>query len=96
MRLTAIIAAVAASASFVSATPVNAAHEVHEKRSVIPNGWTRQRKVTGDTRLPMKIGLAQSNLDKGYEYLLDISDPVSPNYGKHWTQDEVVKAFAPR
>ncbi|EHL01475.1 putative Aorsin [Glarea lozoyensis 74030] len=43
----------------------------------------------------MRIGLAQNNLDKGYEHLMDVSDPSSSNFGKHWTADDVINAFRP-
>lgn len=26
---------------------------------------------------------------------MDVSDPDSPNYGRHWSQDEVIEAFKP-
>jgi Pro-kumamolisin, activation domain len=45
--------------------------------------------------LPVRIGLAQSNLDKGHSSLMDVSDPRSPNYGKYWSADKVHDAFAP-
>jgi tripeptidyl-peptidase-1 len=39
--------------------------------------------------------LTQSNLDKGDEYVMAVSDPSSRDYGKHWTADEVRSFFAP-
>lgn len=44
---------------------------------------------------PMRIALAQSNLDKADEYLMDVSHPESPNFGKHWTAKQVAEMFAP-
>lgn len=70
-------------------------HVVHEERYVIPPGWSRQARLPQDTLLPVKIGLTQSNLDKAYDVLSDVSDPDSPNYGKHWTDDQIAKFFAP-
>jgi tripeptidyl-peptidase I len=46
-------------------------------------------------RLPVRIGLTQSNLHRAEEYLLDISHPKSPNYGKFWTSEDVIAAFQP-
>ena len=43
----------------------------------------------------MTIALAQSNLESGAQYLNDISNPNSPNFGKHWTSQQVKDAFAP-
>jgi tripeptidyl-peptidase-1 len=45
--------------------------------------------------LPVRIGLAQNNLEKGHSYLMDVSDPRSPNYGKYWSTEEVHDVFAP-
>ncbi|KAH8820611.1 peptidase S8/S53 domain-containing protein [Xylogone sp. PMI_703] len=42
----------------------------------------------------MSIGLAQQNLDKGYEFLMDVSHPDSANYGKHWSMDQIAETFA--
>ncbi|MCJ1395521.1 hypothetical protein MMC18_008407 [Xylographa bjoerkii] len=43
----------------------------------------------------MRVGLIQKNLEKGHDLLMDISDPVSPNYAKHWTSEEVIQMFRP-
>lgn len=43
----------------------------------------------------MRIGLAQSNLDRAHEKLMDVAHPASVNYGKHWTSEEVIDAFKP-
>lgn len=37
----------------------------------------------------------QSNLDDAYEHLMDVSHPQSPNYGKHWTAENVHTMYAP-
>ncbi|KAK6220904.1 hypothetical protein LQW54_001824 [Pestalotiopsis sp. IQ-011] len=43
----------------------------------------------------MRIGLKQRNLHRGYEWLMDVADPSSANYGRHWTQDEITGVFSP-
>ncbi|SMR49506.1 unnamed protein product [Zymoseptoria tritici ST99CH_3D1] len=43
----------------------------------------------------MRIGLMQSNLETAEGYLMAVSHPGSPNYGNHWTADEVHEMFAP-
>ena len=43
----------------------------------------------------MRIGLTQSNLDNGPDYLMGVSHPDSPKYGKHYTVEEVTELFAP-
>jgi tripeptidyl-peptidase-1 len=43
----------------------------------------------------ISIGLTQQNLEFGEQFLMDVSDPSSENYGKHWSPKEVVETFAP-
>jgi tripeptidyl-peptidase-1 len=46
---------------------------LHEKRSNANlNG---KKRVDADAILPIRIALTQRNLENGYEYLLDLSDP---------------------
>ncbi|QIW97935.1 hypothetical protein AMS68_003453 [Peltaster fructicola] len=79
----------------VLASPLTAPHVVHEKRSALPHGWVRRGALDKDIVLPMRIALTQSNLDNGHDWLMDVSTPGSENYGKHWTAEDVVNAFAP-
>lgn len=63
----------------------------------IPLRNGRERRLEQDVLLPMRVGLmqntlAQSNAEK---WLMNVSDPDSPNYGHFWTQDEVIEAFKP-
>ncbi|KAL8744209.1 MAG: hypothetical protein Q9190_003516 [Brigantiaea leucoxantha] len=73
----------------------SANHVLLEKRNRLPPGWRQHEKLEGSEVLPMKIALTQSNLDKAEEYLLDVSHPDSPNFGKHWTHEEIANKFAP-
>ena len=43
----------------------------------------------------MKVGIAQSNLDKAWEWLEEVSHPTSEKYGKHWSAKQVAEAFQP-
>lgn len=45
--------------------------------------------------IPVRIGLKQSNLDSGYDRLMDVSHPSSRNYGKHLSAARVRELFAP-
>ncbi|ORY68570.1 peptidase S8/S53 domain-containing protein [Pseudomassariella vexata] len=86
-----------ATASPLTNRDVPATHKLHERHA--PHWgqkWTKRNKVGADVVLPMRIGLKQSNLDVGHDKLMDISNPTSPNYGKHMSDDEVVKLFAPQ
>ncbi|KAF8827946.1 hypothetical protein HHX47_DHR4001018 [Lentinula edodes] len=68
---------------------------LHERRSRSPSGWVPERKHDASAVLPIRFGLKQSNIQNLEEYLYDISDPDSSNFGKHWTPLEVAKTFAP-
>ncbi|KAE9402298.1 hypothetical protein BT96DRAFT_918310 [Gymnopus androsaceus JB14] len=68
---------------------------LHEKRAHIPYGWFHERKHDASAVLPLRFGLKQANIHKLEEYLYDIADPVSPNFGKHWTAGKVAETFAP-
>lgn len=43
----------------------------------------------------MRNGLTQSNLDKGHELFMDVSDPASARYARHYIAEEVIDIFAP-
>lgn len=82
------LAALSSLLAFASAAP--ASHAVHEKRDRQFQQWNRRDvKLNKDAIIPMSFGLTQRNLDKGYEYLMDVSHPESSNYGKHWSMEKV-------
>lgn len=59
---------------------------VHEKRAPGISGWSpRDIKLDRRTVLPLSIAFTQENLDKGYDFLMKVSDPNSPSYASHWT-----------
>jgi tripeptidyl-peptidase-1 len=70
-------------------------HVAHETRKATLQGWEKKDRVHKDTMLPVRIGLSQTNLETGHSSLMDVSDPRSPNYGKHWSAEKVHDAFAP-
>ncbi|KAI0093139.1 subtilisin-like protein [Irpex rosettiformis] len=67
----------------------------HESRRALPPHWEQTRRAPADAILPLRIGLAQSNLDRIEEHLLDISHPDSQNYGNHWSAAKVAATFQP-
>ncbi|KUL81357.1 hypothetical protein ZTR_10624 [Talaromyces verruculosus] len=81
------------SSVFSGALAASLSHVLHEKRDV-PFPDTKQR-INGDSIIPVRIGLRQSNLHTGYERLMEVSHPSSANYGKHLTKEEVHSIFAP-
>ncbi|KAI0630311.1 subtilisin-like protein [Trametes polyzona] len=70
-------------------------HVLHERRDTIPSGWSLRRRADPDSLLLLRFALVQSNLHNLERYLLDISDPESSNYGKHWTHAKVEETFRP-
>ena len=88
------VAALGALSQLTSALP-SPGHSVHEKRDTLGNKWSKRERIPARARLPVRIGMSQSNLDRAHEYLMDVSSPNSKNYGKHWTQEEVIAKFAP-
>jgi len=70
-------------------------HRIHESREDLPYGWTTQGDLPKDAILPVRIVLAQSNLDKLEDYIMSVSHPGSETYGQHWTSAKVAETFAP-
>lgn len=70
-------------------------HEVHERRNASPPGWKRGARLERHLALPVRIVLAQSNMEDLHDYLMQVSEPFSPEYGQHWTLDKVRNMFAP-
>ena len=96
MLLSVSLLCVFAATGLASPAPRYVRHVEHEKRSQLPHGWQRGGQLQRNFKLPMRIALTQSNLDKGYDHLMSVSHPDSENYGKHWTANEVADTFAPK
>jgi tripeptidyl-peptidase I len=81
--------------SFAASVPYG--HVMHEKRAYYHEeaGWVKRSRVPAHMRMPVRIGLTQRNLEQGDKFLMDISDPASVNYGKHWTAQKVAQTFGP-
>ena len=84
MRRSILLAAVAGFLTCSAAPTENAKRNfvLHEKRDGAPHQWTRRNRAHAAEILPVRIGLVQSNLHKAEEYMLDVSDPYSPNFGE--------------
>ena len=80
---------------FPSLAAPSGAFVTHEKRDASPYGWIKREPVEVDRILPVRVGLVQSNFDRGHNMLMDISEPRSTNYAKHLNSDEVIELFAP-
>jgi len=83
-------------ASVACASPA-ARYVLHEKRSHgVDIEWKRTAKLPHDFILPVRVALAQSNMDKGHDWLMEVSDPASPKYGQHWTPAQLAETFKAR
>ena len=71
MLLSQLVVAVAFVA-ISTAAPAPSAHALHEKRDAPATDWVKGARIEGDAILPMRIGLTQMNLEKGYDYLMDV------------------------
>ncbi|KAI1879118.1 hypothetical protein JX265_003295 [Neoarthrinium moseri] len=73
-----------------------ATHGLHERQQAHwSRQWAKKDKAPARALLPMRIGLVQRNLELGARHLKRISDPRSPDYGKHMSSEEVIEMFAP-
>lgn len=59
-------------AAEVAAVPFPAPHVLHERRSNAPKAWVKRSRVEGSSVLPVRIGMIQSNLDRGHDLLMDV------------------------
>lgn len=77
-------------AAVAVALPSPANYVVHEKRSGTTSWSPKDNvKLDGTIKLPVRIGLTESNLNLGDGILMDVSDPVSESYGKHLSAQQV-------
>ena len=54
------------------AAPTQATHVVHESRHELPSTWVKRSAHEADALLPVRIGLTQGNLDRGYDLLMEV------------------------
>ncbi|KIK70403.1 hypothetical protein GYMLUDRAFT_32410 [Collybiopsis luxurians FD-317 M1] len=86
-------------AKFCGAAPSSTTHShhiMHERRAVEPFDWSFSHRPDAHKRLPLRIGLTQQNLENLETMLMAVSHPDSPQYGNHWTPQQVVDTFAPK
>lgn len=82
-------------AALTETAPSIGSHVLHEKRHSTAKRWVKRGHLDANIILPVRIGLKQTGLEKGHDFLMDVSHPDSPNYAKHWTAAEVAEAFSP-
>jgi len=73
MQLLAIAAVVGSLALLVQGAVVpNYGLAVHEKRNAPHREWVKRDRISPRAKLPVRIGLKQRNLEKGYDFLMDV------------------------
>lgn len=58
--------------NLLAATPVSPHHEIHERRGTLHPRWSKKERVESHKLFPMRIGLTQSNLENGYDHLMEV------------------------
>lgn len=66
------LAIVVAIAALSNAAPAPIKHALHEKRAAPLSNWVKVARIESSAILPMRIGLTQSNLDKGHDLLMEV------------------------
>lgn len=66
-------------AAHVLAAPRDLKRVLHERRAIIDP--TKGDRIDENSIIPIRIGLKQTNLETGYDAIMDVSDPQSDNYG---------------
>ena len=66
------LSAVLSIAALCSAAPSPVKHVLHEERAVESRDWIKGSRLEKSAIILMKIGLTQTNLDLGYDYLMDV------------------------
>lgn len=62
----------AAFAASIVAVPAPGSYVLHEKRDAPLKNWVKRSVINRKTKLPMRIGMKQSNLDIGDGLLMDV------------------------
>eukprot|EP00062_Callorhinchus_milii_P018036 gi/632971073/ref/XP_007901993.1/ PREDICTED: tripeptidyl-peptidase 1 [Callorhinchus milii] len=61
----------------------------------IPAGWTHTGRVADSDQILLTFALKQQNLGKLKEYLEQVADPQSPQYGKYLSLDQLAGLIQP-
>ncbi|KAF7318745.1 Peptidase S53 domain-containing protein [Mycena chlorophos] len=97
LALSGVLALVASTTVTASVLFRDEHHLVHDRRH--PAHVARfppVRRLDAEVQsIPLRIGLAQQNLDSLEAHLLAVSDPASSTYGQHWSAERVASTFAP-
>ncbi|EJD45533.1 family S53 protease [Auricularia subglabra TFB-10046 SS5] len=73
----------------------NTTMRVHEHRAQPPRGFVAAGRAPANSPLKLRLGLLQRNVPGLIDALYRVSDPASPDYGKHLSKEEVNAFLAP-
>lgn len=98
MRFSLFLGLLATLAVAVDAKPLRRAtiHVVHEEKPVARRNWFKTSRLHRTAVIPVRIGLAQQNLDRAEDFIGEVSSPDSPNYGQHWSPEKIIDMFSPK
>merc|ERR1711865_34974 len=65
------------------------------KTTDLADGWSLGPRSPEKLPIKLMFGLRQTNLDQLEQSLLAVSDPQSPEYGRHLSNDQVHELIAP-
>ena len=70
---------------------------LHEERQTPFTSTIERRRLDPNVPIPVRIGLKQNeeSMANAEAWLMSVSDPDSKDYGRFWTQDEVIELFKP-
>ncbi|PSK33926.1 Protease KEX1 [Elsinoe australis] len=66
----------------------------HEKRDTTSHQWQRRDRAVPAHVIPIDIALRERNIENTARYVEDVSDPKSPNFGKHWSSEKIANVFS--
>jgi len=67
-----------------------------EQAVAVPEGWSITGPTSHDGLIELTFAVKQQNLQKLHDVLLRVSDPRSPSYGEHLSNNEVHMLTAPK
>ncbi len=77
MRVFNLVVAAVSVAFGVDCALLPSSHALHEKREIASEKWVKRGKVPENAVLPIRIGLVQSNLERGADLLMEVYVPLA-------------------
>lgn len=68
-------------------------YAVHERRDRLPMQWEKTARIHEASVIPMRVALTQKNLHKGEDFLMDVSHPDSPSFGKQYVNPAMTMIY---